>query len=190
MRPGATLLALDLATEFGWAEGPIGGTPRSGTERFAPKGASRQAVFAEAIRWAADRFALSKPKVVFIEVPDLYSIAKGRSSREVIRILLGLPAIIEGVAYRRGIYDVRTASASDVRQLFLGRRNLPGEQAKRLTRERCRLLGWDFSDHNAADALAVWAYGCEVVQPGSLPNVMPLFTGASEKWSKPKGKRA
>ena len=42
--PAGDILALDLATTFGWAEGGIDGTPRYGSERFAPAGADRAAV--------------------------------------------------------------------------------------------------------------------------------------------------
>lgn len=180
---GAPILALDVASEFGWAEGPIGGTPISGTARFAPKGSSRAAVFAGAIQWAADRFAVSRPRAIWMEVPNLHGIAKGKSSVDVMRMLLGLPAIIEGVALRRGIYTIKTCSAADVRHYFLGQRNIPGDQAKRLVCQRCDALGWSYSDHNAADALALWAYACEKEHPGSMPALMPLWTKGAPTWA-------
>jgi len=179
---GAPILAIDIASEFGWAEGPIGGQPLSGTARFAPKGASRAAVFAAAIQWAADRLAVSRPKAIWMEVPSLHSIAKGKSSTDVMRMLLGLPAIIEGVAHRRGVYTVRTCSAADVRHYFIGQRSLKGEVAKPLVQQRCDALGWPYPDHNAADALALWAYACEQELPGSMPALLPLWTGRSVQW--------
>ena len=45
------ILALDLATVSGWAEGPPGGPVRSGSIRFAPSGASHGEIALGAVRW-------------------------------------------------------------------------------------------------------------------------------------------
>lgn len=178
-----TVLAIDLATAFGWAEGAPGEKPISGSERFAPPGSSDGAVGAAAIKWAADRFAVSRPRTIFIERPGLYSVAKGKSSVQVIQRLLGLCFLVQAVAYRRGIYDVRYARADEVRKHFLGSRKMSGEAAKRSVSARCKALGWEHRDYDESDALALWSYGCDQIRPGSgaSPATGDLISAAQAK---------
>jgi hypothetical protein len=161
------ILAIDLATAFGWAEGVPGETPRAGSARFAKAGSSDGAVGSGALQWAADYFAFSRPKTVFIERPGLHSVAKGKSSAAVIQRLLGLCFLVQTIAYRRGIYDVRFVQAGDVRKHFLGSGRMDGARAKKLVAARCQALGWEFKNPDESDALALWSYGCETVEPGS-----------------------
>lgn len=178
-----TILAIDLATAFGWAEGVPGKKPLSGSERFAPPGASDGAIGAAALKWAADRFAVSRPKTIFIERPGLYGVAKGKSSVQVIQRLLGLCFLVQSVAYRRGIYDVRYARADEVRLHFLGSRKLSGDAAKKSVSARCKALGWEHQDYDESDALALWSFGCEQIRPGSgaAPATGDLISAAQAK---------
>ena len=168
MREGGIVLALDLATAFGWAEGAPGETPRVGSGRFASGGSSHAAVGAGALQWFADRLAIPpKPAVVFVERIGLHSIAGGKSSFDVVYRLLGLAFMLETIAYRRGVYDVRFAKAEDVRLHFVGTKNAKGDAGKLLTQRRCDALGWTWRNPDEADALALWDYGVEQVAPGA-----------------------
>jgi hypothetical protein len=167
MREGGTILALDMATIYGRAEGSPGSTPFAGSGRFAVDGAGHAAIGGDQITWLADYYAVTNPAAIFIERPGLHSVKKGKSSYDVIFRLFGLCFQAASVANLRGIYDVRFVEASDVRKHFIGDGNCPGDRAKFLVQERCRELGWAFKNPDEADALAIWDYGCEQIQPGS-----------------------
>ena len=179
MREGGTVLALDLAMAFGWAEGTPGETPLVGSGRFAPAGSGHAAIGAEALAWFADRLAVSRPALVVIERPGLHSVAAGKSSFDVIYRLLGLAFLFEAVAYRRGVYNVKFAKAEDVRLHFVGTKSARGDAGKRLVQRRCDALGWNWRNPDEADALALFAYGCELVAPGSGHKAAPGLFNAS-----------
>jgi hypothetical protein len=62
-----------------------------------------------------------------------------------------------------------------VRQHFIGARNLKSAIAKREVFERCRRLGWQVPDHNAADAVATWHFACSLIDPELAMQTSPLF---------------
>jgi hypothetical protein len=187
--PGALVHAYDIASTTGWAEGTVadlrgGARPRSGSHRFAPVGATRANVLANAMTWFADRLAIPpRPAAIFIEAPDFFDLGGGkkngvnRTSMETVKLLLGLATLVECVAYKRGVYDVQWVSSASVRRVFLGSGKLKGDVAKREAVLKCRALGWEPSDDNAADALALLVYGFEKLWPGSTERTLPLFIG-------------
>jgi hypothetical protein len=175
----ATVLALDIATRTGWCLGAVGAKlPTFGSVRFASQGASHAALFADALSWASSNFKEWKPDRVVFEAPLPGSFRRGRTTANVAAILNGLPAIMQGVAHLRGIYDVRSASAKDVRVFFLGH-NPKRDIAKKATVHRCKLLGWQVEDDNAGDACALWLYSCSFIAPGEAMRPTPLVSGAS-----------
>lgn len=175
------VLALDLATRFGWAEGPVGGTPRYGSERFAPSGSDRGAVIAGSIRFFQRRFMAFRPMKVVFEAPLAPSQVRGRTNVNTARTLLALPAVVEGLCNLNGIYRVEEAKVSDIRRWFIGS-NPRGDLGKKMVIERLRLMGHDPEDDNAADALALWFYTCAKSDPDldlHLRMTMPQhFVGA------------
>jgi hypothetical protein len=173
------LLALDLATTTGFVAGAIGGTPVHGSKRLASPGASGPEVFGGYIAWLVDMIKVHAPRVVVYEAPLAPSIVKGKTNVNTVRRLMGLAALTEGVAYRMGIYTVLEATVADVRQHFIGRRNLPGDEGKRAVAMRCRQLGYEPTDDNAADALALWDYACAMRNPKLAALSTPMFKGAA-----------
>lgn len=167
------ILALDLATAFGAAWGPLGGPPRVTSGRFAGSGAKHAHVGAEAVRWLNGFLAINPPSHVFIERPHLASIARGHTGFDVIYRLLGLAFTVQAVAYLRGVPDTRLVKVEDVRKHFLGTAGLKGDEAKRWTQRRCAELGWEHKNADEADALAIWSYGCEQIRPGSGQAALP-----------------
>lgn len=170
-----TILAYDLATCTGWCEGVPGGEPRYGSIRFAPAGSSTAAIFGGAIKTFVERLQAFRPRVVVFEAPFAPSVMRGKTNANTARILLGLPAILEGCCYRLGVHDLREVSVGDVRQHFLGTRKLRSAEAKRAVIERCRALGFSPTDDNAADAIAVWHYASALIDPRSAARSTPLF---------------
>ena len=171
-----TVLALDLATRFGWCEGEVGGKPRFGSVRCAPEGAASPAIFGGYLKWLATRFQAFRPHVVAYEAPLPPSVMRGKTNVNTTRILLGLPAITEAVCDRSGIWKVYEARVDDVRQHFLGARTIRGAEAKRAVAARCRQLGLEPPDDNAADAIALWDYVCALRNPKIAAASTPLFS--------------
>jgi hypothetical protein len=163
-RPTGPILALDLATRTGWAEGDIGSRPRHGSERFAPAGADRSAVLAGAIRHLQRRFMVFPPAMVVFEAPMAPNIMAGRTNANTARTLIGLAGLVEAICQINGIYRVREAKVSDIRRWFVGG-NPRGEIGKKLTIDRLRAMGFDPQDDNAADALALWHYTAAQYDP-------------------------
>ncbi len=169
------ILALDLATRTGWALGALDDrAPRFGSIRFASVGASHEAVFAGALTWAAAFLKAERPERIVYEEPMRFRAGRSRQGND--EIAYGLAAITQAVAYLRGIYDVRKATARDVRLHFLGH-NPKRAVAKKATVQRCRALGWEVVDDNEADACAIWSYQVALLAPERALRVTPLFSG-------------
>jgi hypothetical protein len=148
------VLALDLASVSGWACGEPGQVPEHGSHRFASKGASHEAIFANAMEWMHNKISTYEPRLIVWEAPLPPMFRRGETVINTTAILFGLPAVIGAVAYMRGIYDCRTARTVDVRHHFIGQ-NPKGEVGKKLVVRQCRTMGWEVED-NEADALATW----------------------------------
>lgn len=175
-----TLLALDLGSVTGWAEGPL--DPRDGpilfgSFRLAPEGSGHGARFGALLSWLSNRTQVSRPRTIAFEAPlDPRHLSK--TTKATIRLLNGMPAIVEAVADRRGIFDVREAEVPDVRHYWLGKRNIPGDRAKPAVRERLIAQGFEVKDHDASDALALHRYVAACINPALRIESAPLFAGA------------
>lgn len=151
------VLALDIASNLGWCRGDHADpTPRFGSVRFGVEGSSNPCRFAHAIRWAVAAFKDQPlPDVLVIEG----NIAiRAFSQDQTARILFGLAGAILGVAYECGHYAYDAHSVRDVRKIFLGAGSLSTAVAKKAAVRRCHQLGWHVTDHDQADACALWAY--------------------------------
>lgn len=88
-----------------------------------------------------------------------------------IRILYGLPAIIEEVCYS---LDVECAEVN----VMAVKKHLTGSghsEKKDVLAAVNRILGLDIRNHNAADSAALWAYAKALRQPAWAPRATPLF---------------
>jgi Holliday junction resolvasome RuvABC endonuclease subunit len=169
------VLALDLATETGWALGRPGDLkPDSGTVRFASKGASHAAISGGALEWMIEFSKERACDEVVIE-QEVRKKKTWESSTDADDITRGLIFMARGVLFKRGVYRLTMAPVNTVRKFFLGDGSLEREQAKHRTVQRCTALGWEPADDNAADALAIWAWRCAMIDPLQGTNLTPLF---------------
>lgn len=156
-----TILFLDLARTTGWCEGPINERPLSGTVRLAPEGAPPAAVFGGMLDFLATRLTALRYRMIVYEAPmDPRHL---KTNLNTARILLGLPAIVEAVAYQTGHFSVREANVNDVRRDLLGfiPRRAKGERGqaqKSPVVEAVQARGFDPRDDNEADAIAGWLF--------------------------------
>lgn len=167
------ILALDIATRTGFAFGRPGELPRSGSIRLAPPGSSNGAIGRGMMRWLADFLKVSQPDVIYYEVPLDPRHMGRKTTFKTARILLGLPFLVETISEARGVYKLREAGVQDVRKHFCG--NARPKDKKQAVLARCRQLGWQPEDDNAADALALWDFACAKEAPGVAIATAPLF---------------
>jgi hypothetical protein len=170
------ILALDLATNTGWAFGILGSVqPTFGSVRFGQAESSRTARFANCLEWtSAFLKRQDETGLVVFEAPLHFGLRRGNSNAGNDELAYGLAAIVRAVARLRGVHDVREARTIDVRRFFLGV-NPKRKDAKRQTIECCHALGLEVEDDNQADAVATWFYQCAQLQPQFGLQVSPLF---------------
>lgn len=169
------ILALDIATQSGWAFGPPDATPRNGSIRFAREGASQAAVWAGCYSWLIDFVAVNPEiKLVVFEAPMNPGHMQGKTNITTLRTLIGLAAIVEAALYGKG-FDIREARVSDVRAFFLGTTRIKSAEAKAATFARCVQLGFKPVSLDASDALALWCYQTSIISPEHGVKFMPLF---------------
>ena len=170
------ILALDIATTCGWARGLVGGEPTSGSLRFGNESKSSDVVFAGAMTWI-ERVLAGRPlpDIAMIEALLPPSVMQGQTNAAVYERLAGLHGIMRAVLRRAGVAEIAQADVGAVRAHFIGDRSLRRATAKRETIMRCRMLGWPAVDDNAADALALWSFGCSLVDPRLALRVTPMF---------------
>jgi len=168
------ILALDIASQTGWAYGAPGELPRAGTIRFAPPSSSNGAVGRGLMRWFSDFLKLNAVDAIYFEAPFDPRKMGMKTNMNTSRMLLGLVFTLETLAEAKGIYRLRETEVRDVRKHFLGR-NPTGDAGKVAVQARCRQLGWKFDSADAADALAVWSMACALEAPKSSIATTPLF---------------
>jgi hypothetical protein len=150
--------------------------PTASSFRFGHAGASDNAVFGNCLTWIARELEPQpRPDMVIIESLLPPTAKVGFTTSDVRDRLCGLHGIVRSVAYRRGIHQIAEYSVGDVRAHFIGDRRLRRADAKRETVLRCRQLGWDAIDDNAADALALWSFAVALLEPSHAMTLSPLF---------------
>lgn len=169
------ILAADPSTtRFGLAlGGPDNGKPRAWTIKL-PGAADN--VLDRTLGNAADTIALqcrfSKVTLVAIEEPIIID----DRSAHTMKSLMQLTGAIRAAAHRSGC-RVMLVHSSTVRRHFVGH-GFP-HNPKQAVMDRCRLLNWEFTDDNSADAAALWCYAMSITFPKWAPNGTPLFAGGA-----------
>lgn len=176
------ILAIDAARRMGWAYGAAGSKPISGSIECAIEGASRGAIFSGAGRWITAFISANEVDVLAIEAPLPGSFVQGQTNIKTATILLGLPAVLEFMAYQLKVYRHVRVNQASVKKHFVG--HGIGEQ-KPTIMAKCRALGWvgkDDADQSfdRSDALAVWSFVEADVAPRYTQPVDDLFI-ASER---------
>ncbi|MCQ8781678.1 hypothetical protein [Mangrovibrevibacter kandeliae] len=151
------LLALDPSQQMGFCLGKHDGTPIYGTHRL-PKGRfSRQALALEAM--LLDMIKANRVERVYAEKPILPRV----TSFDAMIAMAGKATVIGLTCARIGV-DLVYVDMSTWRSEF----GVPTQAPKRVpkperrkwvkaaTIERCRALGYEPGDDNAADAIGIW----------------------------------
>lgn len=151
-----SILALDLATQLGFAVGMPGSEPRYGT-KVLPSTGEDIGRFGHAYdEWLSDMITLENPGLVVFEAPIL----AGQTTITTARKLGGLAWHTEFVCHRR---EVRCAEhhLQSVKKFFAGN----GRASKEDMIAAARRQGWDPKTDDAADALGLWSCAVHQVAP-------------------------
>lgn len=166
------ILALDVATKTGVAEGRPGDVPHLQTIDFRGKD-DLTGVYGRATLWLATKLRDDPPVLVVIEKPVPPASAYGHTNYDTTLITIGMFGILCGIVHCKGI-RLEIAPISTWRKHFIGKGNYPGKIAKDMALQRCDLLGWDAEDHNAAEAAGIWDWACATFM-GKIPEAIYLF---------------
>ena len=157
------IVALDLATQTGVAVGDPGRPPRAFSVDLG-KSKSEDFRFSKALTLTHQLIQEHKPDLIVIEAP----VGGPKTSH----FLVGLVACVRGCCFNRGV-ALESHSIAAIRKHFLGGhvtsahyKHLPERARKGAARKdgkdavmnRCRALGWQVADDNAADAMALWDF--------------------------------
>ena len=173
-----TVLALDLASTSGWAVGAPNQKPEFGSLRFAKPGLSRAKYYREFRLWMECAWNVRdrQPDLIVFESPIAPMIMQGRTNINTIKLLIGMCEHLEEWCY--GKFELREAKIGEIRAFFLGTNKIKSAQAKSLTIQRCKSLGWQVNNDNEADACALWAYQIACLRPDIAATSGPLFEAA------------
>ena len=164
------VLAIDAASNTGFALGEAGAAPRSWAQRLRGTDDDPERAFKKMGIALRDLFAVEKPELVVVEAPmsmggmieaDEKSPRgfKFKSNPETIYMLTGLVAVVFGICGPYGI-RCRKANVQAVRKHVVGKAR-PADPKKAVL-ERCWQIGYlprDVKDNNRSDAVAlhIWA---------------------------------
>ena len=173
------LIALDIALRVGFAhDGPKAGVPITGvydcraTSGTAKDGFTLGATFESFRRWLIAKIDEVKPWEIAFEAP-LHIVGRTMTSQQTVRVLFGLAAMAEAVAYELDI-PIAEGNIATIKKHFAG--SAKADKAAMVA--RCRQLGWDVgatADHNRADAAALWSMAHSLRDPKWAPTATPLF---------------
>jgi len=148
-----SILALDIATVSGWAQGDGGSTPSSGVYGLPGTGDDIGRYLISWANWLDQRLKGNRPREVVFEAPILPKMTTLATTRK----LHGLTGVTEMICHSNAV-PVTEISAGMVRKHFLGRhypKNATRDQLKIAVVAGCRARGWNPLDDNEADALAI-----------------------------------
>lgn len=167
-----TILALDVASKTGVAVGRPGEVPRLQTIDFRGDG-ELPGLYGRAVTWMATQLRDEPPDLVVIERVVPPSGARGFTNHDTTMISIGMFGILCGIIHCKSI-RLELAPISTWRKSFLGKGNYPGTIAKQMAVDRCKLLGWNPPDHNAAEAGGIWHWAGGTFM-GKIPEALHLF---------------
>jgi hypothetical protein len=173
--PHGLIIALDIASNTGIAEGFPGSVPKLHSQKFIlDDDVSVTIGYGRAVGWFARRLQIVEPVAVFAEEAVPAFAFGGRTNHDATMIRLGLYGALTGVARAKGI-PVVPASIARVRTVILGRSHgFKGDEAKREVFRACQARGWTPANKDESDAAAVWLWGCSEVERGILNAGLPL----------------
>lgn len=157
----AGILALDLATRFGWAWLPApDAEPRYGTYKLPSTGEDIGRFLNAYEDWFAEALGTWEPEQVAFEAPLL--LHPGKTNIATARKLMCLAGVTESMCVRRRI-PCYEGHLQEVKKFFAGH----GRADKGQMIAACQARGWRPTDDNSADALGLMCWAVSRFHPRS-----------------------
>lgn len=210
-----SVLSLDLAWSTGFASGIIGGVPISGSIKLGGNHAIIEVRCARLRDWLDAMLTATSPDVLSIEASVVAQMrGKFQATEAVMKSVYGLLMAAREVAIdRHGFRPIQVRPSQiygskslieigpqDVRAHFVGKRTFPvTDDGKRAAALQAQAIGWEVSDFDAADALALFDTTCAIIAPsvyarghsakftGRLPSTFRPSIGKKDLRPKPDG---
>ena len=182
------ILALDISkNSTGVAKGRVGEKPVT----YSIKSDSDYDEYSAGARLTKQILAeikVDRPDWIYCEAPLIAGNLQMRDPKTA-QTLIGM-AFVAGVVSNIAGIQFRPVSVNTVRVAFLGRGNFPKkdrngdplfikDEGKRRAMALSKMLGWEPKNHDEADALAVWFYGCTRVAPNRAVVITPMMQAKS-----------
>ena len=171
---------LDLGRLTGWAHGPPGEIPTSGTWKLKESSAPQDEAFATLIDNTQGAWKEKKPAMVAVEAPlTLAAMFKKNNSEDGVLMAFGLRAIIRGMCWRWNIKFVEVNNATSRKHFIgvgrVGERQLTKDAVVRRA-QLLKLVPADCDDEDRCDALCIhdWAAATYGQRAASI-NELHLF---------------
>jgi len=176
--PDYTILALDLATQTGWAQSRLDGAGLvSGSVRLRGKEPEEKGAHLQMI--IMDHFKVMPFHHLIYEGAVPTSHLRGKTNVDTTYTAYGFPIAVGSTAINMGfpISRVLRVKVNDWRRHFIGTTSAGDrKETKRAVIARCRQLGWNPADDNEADALGILDYQRALLSPRYSASSGPLFT--------------
>lgn len=170
-------LALDLATNIGFALGDRSGVSLSGSRRL-PSTGDDLGQFGRAFRdWFIKGLRRHKPERVAYEQPMLRG---DQTNLNTLRKLYGLAFMVETITGDKDLgFDIPTVEVNngDWIKHFLGAGNVPrgSDERKKKVFRMCGIRGWRPEDYDEGDALGILDYVLATESAEFAMQATPLF---------------
>lgn len=170
-------LALDLATNIGFALGDRSGVTLSGSRRL-PSTGEDLGRFGRAFRdWLIIGLKRHTPERLVYESPNLHG---SKTNINTLRKLYGLPFLLETIAGDTKLFqgiELHEVNSSDWIVHFLGAGNVPrgSEARKKAVFRMCGIRGWRPGDFDEGDALGLLDYSLATESAEFALQATPLF---------------
>jgi hypothetical protein len=175
MRHDMKILTLDLATHFGWCFGPANGEPRWGAMKLPtdPKGMGATAKAYHL--WLTEIRRELLPDMIAFEAPIN---GMGQTNMRAQMILKGLIWHTEFVGEMVGVDCVQVGNGAWKKHIC-GSGRVSKKMKPYPPIVECKRYGYDITNDNAADAVCIWMYVVDHINPGRAALRTPLFAGAA-----------
>jgi hypothetical protein len=185
------LMGLDISkTRTGVAWGCVGDVPKFMS--IVGSDMDDQAAMKKLGSWLIERTKMDRFDGVAIEaqmrmIPGDYDHEKKKvipkGNPMTLLTLAKMVGVAEFVLGMKSVFT-RTPAVSTVRKAFIGHGRLSKGEAERATRMMCAELGWAPSNHDEADAGAVWfwmglqlkPHACQIITPMQQQRIISLAT--------------
>ncbi len=173
--PSTKILSLDLATEIGWAFGAADSVPIWGHYRLPKTGDNIGPYIGAFHMWLVQMLKEHKPDMMVFEAPIN---GMGQTTMSTQLKLKGLIVHAEFVAHMKNMEQPVQVSNSTWKKHVCGNGRFGKDVKPYPPSAAMERLGFVIPNNNAADAMCIWHYIVNTINPARAAASTPLFARA------------